>query len=88
MAVVTVLGVDRVGIVAGVSGVLATHQANIVDISMTVMGDIFSMIMYVDVSPVADDMRPLNDALQAEAQRLGVQIMCQKEEVFRYAHRI
>jgi formyltetrahydrofolate hydrolase len=57
--VVAVLGGDMVGIVAGISNVLARHNVNIVDISQTVARDIFSMIMVVDISKADVDISQL-----------------------------
>ncbi|MGB9798037.1 MAG: ACT domain-containing protein, partial [bacterium] len=49
-AVVTIMGKDKVGIVANISSVLASHNVNILDISQTIMQDLFAMIMLVDIS--------------------------------------
>ncbi|MBQ4515324.1 MAG: ACT domain-containing protein, partial [Clostridia bacterium] len=49
-AIITVIGTDKVGIIAEVSRVLAENQVNILDISQTIMQDMFTMIMLVDVS--------------------------------------
>jgi ACT domain-containing protein len=81
MAVVAVLGADRVGIVAGISNVLARHNVNIVDISQTVVRDIFSMIMVVDISQ-------LRKELEEEGRRLGVMVGVYHIDVFRYMQRI
>jgi ACT domain-containing protein len=88
-AVVTVTGQDRVGIVAAVSKVLADHQANIVDISQTILQeDIFAMIVMVDISKAGGDLLALEEALKATGESLGVKIMIQHEDIFQYMHRI
>lgn len=87
-AIVTVLGKDRVGIVAGVSRVLAENQVNIEDISQTIMQDFFTMIMLVtldeDITPIVD----LQDKLNEVADELGVKVTVQHEDIFRYMHRL
>ncbi|PIU26325.1 MAG: ACT domain-containing protein [Candidatus Aquicultor secundus] len=87
-AIVTVLGMDRVGIVAGVSRVLAENSVNIEDISQTIMQDFFTMIMLVtldeDITPIAG----LQDKLNEVADELGVKITVQHEDIFRYMHRL
>jgi ACT domain-containing protein len=86
--VVTVMGSDRVGIVSGVSKVLADCQANIVDISQTILKDIFAMILLVDISQSSKNLLELNETLQTAGTELGVKIVVQHEDIFRYMHRI
>lgn len=87
--VVTVTGKDRVGIVAAVSKVLAEHSANIVDISQTILQeDIFAMILMVDITMASSDLMVLEVALQTTGENLGVKIMIQHEDIFRFMHRI
>ncbi len=87
-AVVTVLGADRVGIVAGITATLAEREVNIEDISMTVMGDIFTMVMLVDVTSADKEFLQLKESLETKGKELGVQVMIQREEAFRYMHRV
>lgn len=87
-AVLTVLGEDRVGIVAAVSGVLAETNTNIEDIRQTILGHIFSMTMLVTVD---EDRLPFVELQQRLAQigeNLEMQITLQREDVFRFMHRI
>jgi ACT domain-containing protein len=87
--VVTVTGRDRVGIVAAVSRVLAEQNANIVDISQTILQeDIFAMILMVDISMASTDLLALEEALKTTGANLGVKITAQHEDIFRYMHRI
>jgi len=86
--VVSVLGADRVGIVARVSGLLARANANIIDISQTLMGGLFTMIMLVDVTEADLDAGALRQRLERLGKRIGVQITVQHEQIFRYMHRI
>lgn len=87
-AIITVLGSDRSGIVASVTGVLAQHDANILDISQTILQGIFTMTMLVDLSNTDVDFAPLQDKLEVLAGELGVQITMQKEEVFSFMYRL
>lgn len=87
-AVISVLGVDQVGIVAKVTGLLARHNVNIADISQTLMGDLFTMIMLVDLSGSELELDALVRKLERLGRKIGVQILLQHEKVFRYMHRI
>ena len=87
-AVVTVLGSDKVGIVSEVSNLLARHNANIADISQTLLEDLFTMIMLVELEQLDIDFETLSQELEEKGQELEVKIMLQHEEVFRYMHRI
>lgn len=85
-AVVTVLGRDTIGIIARVSAVLARHSANILDISQTVLTDVFNMIMMVDITLC--DFGALEDELTALGDDMGLQIRIQRSEIFDAMHRI
>ena len=86
--VVTVMGDDRVGIVAGVSAVLAETGANILDLTSTKMRNIFVMIILVDMSRSKLELRKLQEMLKEKGEELGVQISAQHEDVFRFMHRV
>lgn len=87
-AIVTVMGKDRAGIIAKVSGCLYKHGVNVLDINQTIMQDIFTMIMLVDLGEMAKN----SDALVKELEELGreicVDIRLQNEEIFNSMHRI
>lgn len=87
-AIITVLGSDRSGIVAAVATALSQHDANILDISQTILQGTFTMTMLVDLAQVKTDFSELKGALDALSERLGVQIRIQREEVFRYMYRL
>ena len=87
-AILSVLGEDCVGIVARVSGTLATAHANIEDIRQTILGGIFSMTMLVSVDEDAMPFNELQQSLTALGEELGLQITLQREDVFRYMHRV
>lgn len=87
-AIITVLGSDRSGIVAAVTGVLAQHDANILDISQTILQGIFTMTMLVDLKSATVAFAELQSQLNGLSKKLGVQITMQREEVFRYMYRL
>ncbi len=86
--VLSVVGVDKVGIVAKISGLLAKHSVNIVDISQTIMGDLFTMIMLVDLDKADLEVDALRKRLESLGKRIGLQIIVQHEKVFHYMHRV
>ena len=85
-AIITVLGGDRPGIVAAVAGALSEREVNILDISQTILQGVFTMTMLVDFG--AADFSELNAKLDELSSALDVQIMLQREEVFRYMYRL
>jgi ACT domain-containing protein len=86
--IVSVIGRDRVGIIAAVSAVLADTKANILDIYQTVMEEFFVMIMMVDIGGANVSFADLKLRLQQRGEQLGVKIDAQHEDVFNYMHRI
>ncbi len=86
--VVTVVGQDKIGIIAGVAGVLAKYKVNILDISQTILQDFFTMIMIADISNASVSLQELQQVLKEQGQEIGVQIHAQHEDIFKYMHRI
>lgn len=86
-AIITVLGSDRPGIVASVTGALADREANILDISQTILQGIFTMTMLVDLGSTAE-FSEHKTKLDELSEKLGVQITLQREEVFRFMYRL
>ena len=86
-AIVTVIGKDRVGIIADVTALLAQYGVNVLDISQTVLQEYFTMIMLVDAAqctvPFADLARTLDEA----GTQRGLQIRAQREDIFNAMHR-
>ena len=87
-AVITVVGVDRVGIIARITAKLADLGINILDISQTIMGDLFTMSMIVETGSAEKQFVQVRDELVALGQEMGMEIHVQREDVFRYMHRI
>lgn len=87
-AVITVVGQDRVGIIAGVSSLLASLQVNIKDISQTILQDVFTMIMLVEISQMTIDIKELSEKLETLGQQIGLSIRVQHSDIFDAMHRI
>ena len=87
-AILSVLGDDRVGIVAAVSNVLAASGANIEDIRQTIISGIFSMTMLVTIDEEVTSFDEVQNRLAVTSEELGVQITLQREDVFRFMHRV
>jgi len=87
-AIISVIGVDRVGIIYNVSKLLAENNINILDISQTILKDIFTMIMIVDIKNSSNDFNILKEELKNLGENLGVKIDIQKEDIFRAMHRL
>ena len=87
-AVVTVIGVDKPGIISKVSTKLFEAGVNILDITQTIMGDIFSMIMIVDVKSKETDFSALVSDMNALGSEIGVEITVTREEIYKSMHRI
>lgn len=87
-AIITVVGKDKVGIIAGVCVALEKINVNILDISQTVLQNMFTMNMLVDIEKANVEYAQIVDALNNEGERLGVSIRIQKEEIFDAMHKI
>lgn len=87
-AIVTIIGSDRVGIIAGISNAIADANVNILDISQSVIREFFTMIMMVELSEASVSFEDLRKALAAKGEALGVRVEIQREEIFQAMHRI
>ena len=87
-AIVTVIGKDRVGIIAGVSALLAEHGINVLDISQTILQEYFTMIMLVDISGNTVSFAELAKKLDEEGEARSLSIRIQREDIFHAMHRI
>jgi ACT domain-containing protein len=87
-AIVTIIGSDRVGIIAGISGVMADAGVNILDISQSVIREFFTMIMMVDLGAAPISFDELRDQLVRKGEALGVRVEIQREEIFKAMHRV
>ena len=87
-AVVTVVGKDRVGIIASVCVKLAEYNINVLDISQTVMQGYFTMMMVVDVSACSVPLADLVSLMDEMGKGMGLSIRVQREDIFEAMHRI
>ena len=87
-AVITVVGVDRTGIIAAVSNIMAENQVNILTINQVILDNIFNMAMIVDLEKSAVDLNGLQQLLKEKGDQLGVEIRAQNMEIFNAMHRI
>ncbi len=87
-AVISVIGKDRVGIIAGVATLLSQNDININDISQTILDGIFTMIMMVDLKDNVIENSDIVDKLNALGEDLGVTITIQHTDLFDRMHRI
>lgn len=87
-AVITVIGKDRVGIIASVTAILAKMNINISDISQTILKDMFTMIMLVDTSKTKDNLSIVSEELNVLAKELNLEISIQHADVFNAMQRI
>lgn len=87
-AVISVIGEDRVGIIAGISDVLSNANVNILDITQTAIEGLFTMIMVVDMAKGNISFDELKTRLSQRGEELSVRVDAQREQVFHFMHRI
>ena len=87
-AVVTVIGKDTVGILAKVSAVCAKDNANIIEVTQSVLQDLFAMIMLVDIQNLSVPFAELSDEMTALGENLNLSIHVMHEDIFNSMHRI
>lgn len=80
--IISIIGKDRVGIIAKVSNLLAKNNVNILDINQTVMREYFTMIMLVDLENMIADFVGLKDELDKIAMEINMNIKIQREDIF------
>ena len=85
-AILTVIGKDKVGIIAGVSVELQKLNINIVDVNQTIMDEYFTMIMMLDLKNVNTSFEETKNSLLAKGEELGVDVKIQREEIFNIMH--
>ena len=87
-AVVTVVGRDTVGILAKVSASCAEHNANIIDVTQSVMQELFTMVMLVDITDIKGDFADLQNTLYELGEAIGMKIHVMHEDIFNSMHNI
>lgn len=86
--VITVVGVDRTGIIATVSQIMAEHKVNILTINQVILDGIFNMAMIVDLEEASIGLDKLQELLKEKGDALGVEIRAQNRKIFDAMHRI
>ena len=86
--IVASFGLNRPGIVAAISQILAENLCSIEDMSQRIMQEFYTLIMIVDITSCKSDFAALNLKLKTVEEKLGVTILAQHEDVFRYMHRV
>lgn len=86
--IITVVGKDKVGIIAKVCTLLSEHSINILDISQTIVQGYFNMMMIVDITEMNKDFNEVVLQLEKLGQEIGVDIRLQHEQIFDSMHRI
>ena len=87
-AIITVIGRDRIGIIARVTAILAQCLVNVLDISQTILQEFFTMTMLTDLSAMEISLEELSAKLKEAGEEMGLSIRVQHEELFRSMHRI
>ena len=87
-AVITVVGRDKVGILARVSGECAEKGVNIIDVTQSVMQDMFCMIMLADIDGITVPFADFTRHMASMGESMNMKIHCMHEEIFNSMHRI
>ncbi len=87
-AVITVIGKYMVGILARVSGACAGYNANVLEVTQSVLQDLFAMIMLVDISKLEGDFTELSSSMDKIGEEMGLSIHVMHEDIFNSMHRI
>ena len=87
-AVITVIGKDTIGILHKVSGICANHNANVIEVTQSVMQEMFCMIMLVDLSAASTDHAAIRARFAALGEEMGMQVTLTRQEVFDAMHKI
>lgn len=86
--VITVLGANKPGILAGITRVIADSHVNVEDVSQKIMQDLFALMMMTDFSTANCNYEEFQTRMQAMADHLKVKIFVQHEDVFKFMHRL
>ena len=85
-AILTVIGKDKVGIIAGISNKLSKLKINILDVNQTILDGYFTMMMMLDLKECTEEFVNVQSILSKEASVLGVEVKIQREEIFQSMH--
>ena len=85
-AILTVIGKDKVGIIAGISNKLSKLKINILDVNQTILDGYFTMMMMLNLKECTEEFVNVQSILSKEASILGVEVKIQREEIFKSMH--
>jgi len=88
ICIVTVTGVDKVGIIAKLATAMANANVNIIDVNQKIMEDYFVMTMAVDIADATIDMQKIRNRLDKIAKEMSLKITLQDENIFKAMHRV
>jgi len=86
--IVTAFGKNQIGILAGLTAVLAQHQCDIIDLTQKILQEFFTIMILVDISPSTESFENLKTAITSKGESLGLKVIIQHEDIFRTMHRI
>ncbi len=87
-AVVAVIGKDTVGILAKISTICAEDNVNVMDVTQTIMQDMFAMTMLIDISKCTEEYSLLADKLKKAGDEMNLQVHVMHEDIFNSMHHI
>lgn len=87
-SIITVVGKDTVGILASVSELCAKHEVNIIEVSQSILQEMFCMIMLVDVSNCNVEFTAFADEAEKLGENKALKINVMHEDIFNSMHRI
>ena len=87
-AVITVVGKDMVGILAKVATICSENNANVIEVTQSVLQDVFAMIMLVDIGKINGEFSTLSRRLSEAGEQMGQQVHVMHEDIFNSMHRI
>ncbi|CQR74201.1 hypothetical protein SOV_23280 [Sporomusa ovata DSM 2662] len=86
--VITIVGQDRVGIIAMISNILAENNINILNINQNILEGFFNMVMLVNMSQAIISLKDLGQLLGEKGTAMGLDIKVQHEDIFNVMHRV
>ena len=86
--IVTVVGKDRVGIIAAVTKILAENEVNILSINQNILDGFFNMILFAEADENKIRLVELQNALKSQGEEIGVEIKTQHQDIFDVMHKI
>ena len=87
-AVISVIGKDAVGILAKVSAICAEYNANVIEVTQSVLQDVFAMVMLVDITALEIPLADLSDKMRELGEKMGLSIYVMHEDIFNTMHHI